>query len=212
MEALRRLGHVFELVALQWLTSQGFNFSPHRSLFFRRLVEGKWETEVCELDGVVLDDNGKIKTIVEVRVSTMGMYAVYEKRTQLRKSLEVARTLNPDVTGLIVFIRIGDQVLPEEELVRTTPRSLLRGKRFNLKRLPNAWKHTELPVIAIPFDVIWEYAKANGWTLEPTLQHLAKQYALERYLRRSLKYQERMKQWNDIDLGTMQISDSQEIA
>lgn len=198
--ALERLGQIFEMVGRQWLTEQGCHFSPFRNLLFETTKNGEPMREVREVDGIVLNKRGEVKLLVEIRLSTQGMHAVGTKRRQLSEALHIARVRWPKAKGLLMFIRVGNHVLPEERLVRSQPGWLFERHRFCLDRLPGAWRQMETPMIAMPFNPFWDYAVRNGWELNPELRTLANAYALKRYWRRRKNYEERLHQLDQVEL------------
>jgi hypothetical protein len=208
--ALGRLGLIFEQVILDWLIEYGFKFDPRRTLYFKREVCGFAAFENKEVDGVVVNRRGEPVFLVEIRVSVQGHRAVYQKHRQLGEAVEIAQTRWPKVRGLLIFVRIGDLVLPEERLPRTNPGWLLNRQHFRLDALQSAFRHVEIPQLVVPFNPAWDYALKSGWELNPHLRRLANRYAKMRYDRRFENYQARIRDEEVVDLSASCSAEDQD--
>lgn len=180
LQALSRCGVIFEEVAREWLQEQQLVLDPRRVLYYySRNGNGSTLSAVTrELDCVCVDTSGEPKYIVEVRLSSQGMPAVYRKEFQLQQSVNIAKRKWPNIKPVLLFIKVGP------ERVVSSPPGLLHGEKLRHDTLAAAFRQVEVPRIVLSFDWIWYFAAQRGWVLNPWLFSKSLDFARERFLHR----------------------------
>lgn len=183
LQALTRCGVIFEEVAREWLQEQQLVLDPRRVLYYysRNGSASSLSAVTRELDCVCVDASGEPKYIVEVRLSSQGMPAVYRKEFQLKQSVSIAKKRWPNIKPVLLFIKVGP------ERVVSNPPGLLHGKKLRHDTLAAAFRQVEVPRVVLSFDWIWDFAAQRGWVLNPWLFYKSLGFAYERTLRRCVR-------------------------